>query len=551
MYLLGFGVLRSLNMPLLAKEHLPIPNTDLLSWSFDNIQHDEDQPIYIDAINPQNSISTRQARSLVRKLIAGLRKIGMKRGDCACINSFNDIHYPLVFLSLVGAGGVFSGVNPGYTPHELSHTLKIAKVKFVFVLPSLLDQTLKATDQVGIPRERVIIFNPNGDEAPKGFLQWKDLLAHGEEDWIRFDDLETAKFTPAARLFSSGTTGLPKAADLSHRNLVAQHTLVFEANPRPWERRMLLALPMFHAATAPSAFCSFIRAGARAYVLPRFEPERWFWAHEEYQITDLLVVPPIAILAINSPLNKKYSLRSVKVATCGAAPLDKAPQARLQKLIGETVPFTQVWGMTETSCIATRFPWPEKDTTGSVGRPMPGLDLKLVSEDGKDVSGPDVRGELCIRGPTVINGYFENPEAKARDWDDEGYFHTGDIAFMDGKTGLFYIVDRKKELIKVRAFQVAPPELEGTLLDHPDIVDAAVIGVPDPNNSEGSELPRAYLVRRDGSNSKPSEQDVNGWMKERLASYKQLVGGIVFVSEIPKVSLLSFVESLRCVLTMQ
>lgn len=431
-------------MPFLAKEHYPIPTTDILTWSFDSITYDEDKPIYVEALKPENSISARQARSMIRKLIAGLRSIGLQQGDCACINSFNDIHYPILFLGLVGAGGVFSGVNPAYTPTELAHTLKIAKVKFMFALPNLLEATLKATDQVGIPRERVIIFNPNGEEAPKGFLQWKDLLARGEDDWIRFDDLKTAKFTPAARLFSSGTTGLPKAADLSHYNLVAQHTLVFESSPRPWDRRGLLALPMFHAATAPSAFCTYIRAGAQGFVLPRFEPERWFWAHQEYEITDLAVVPPIAIFAINSPLNQKYSLKSVKAATCGAAPLDKLPQSRLQKLIGEDVPFTQVWGMTETSCIATRFPWPEKDTTGSVGRAMPGLDLKLVDDDGKDVSGPDARGELCIRGPTVINGYFENPEANARDWDSDGYFHTGDIAFMDGKTELLYIVDRKK-----------------------------------------------------------------------------------------------------------
>ena len=337
-------------MPFLAKVHASIPNTDILSWSFDQITYDQDQPIYIDALNPRNAISARQARTMVRKIIAGLRALGLQKGDCACINSFNDIHYPMFFLGLVGAGGIFSGVNPGYTPHELAHTLKIAKVKFMLVMPSLLEATLKATDQVGIPREKVIIFNPNGEEAPKGFLQWQDLLSHGEQDWIRFDDLQTAKFTPAARLFSSGTTGLPKAADLSHRNLIAQHTLVFETNPRPWQRSVLLALPMFHAATAPSAFCSYIRPGDKGYVLPRFEPERWFWAHEEYQITDLTVVPPIAILAINSPLSKKYSLKSIKVANCGAAPLDKLPQSRLQKLIGEDVPFTQVWGMVSGRC---------------------------------------------------------------------------------------------------------------------------------------------------------------------------------------------------------
>lgn len=201
---------------------------------------------------------------------------------------------------------------------------------------------------------------------------------------------------------------------------------------------------MFHAATAPSVFCSYLRPGAKGYVLARFEPEPWFWAHQEYQITELLLVPPIAIFAINSPLNQKYSLKSVREAYCGAAPLDKLPQSRVQKLLADGVPFTQVWGMTETSCIATNFAWPESDTTGSVGRALPCIDLKLVDDDGKDISGPDGVGELCVRGPTVVNGYFENPEANERDWDDDGYFRTGDVARMDGKTGLLYIVDRKK-----------------------------------------------------------------------------------------------------------
>ena len=201
---------------------------------------------------------------------------------------------------------------------------------------------------------------------------------------------------------------------------------------------------MFHAATSPVAFTSCLRAGAKGIVFARFDPEEWFWAHHEYQVTDLTAVPPIVVMAINSPLNRKYSLKSVKVAGVGAAPLDKFAQARMQKLLGEDAPFTQVWGMTETSCIATRITWPEKDTTGSVGRPLPNLDLKLVDDAGIDISAYDVRGELCVRGPTVVRGYFENPEANERDWDEDAFFHTGDIAYIDGKTDLWYIVDRKK-----------------------------------------------------------------------------------------------------------
>ena len=149
-------------------------------------------------------------------------------------------------------------------------------------------------------------------------------------------------------------------------------------------------------------------------------------------------------MAINHPLNKNYSLKSIKIGASGVAPLDKLPQARLQALLSKEATFGQVWGMTETSCIATRFPYPEHDITGSVGRPLPNLDLKLVDDNGKDISGYNVRGELCVRGPTVVRGYFENPEANARDWDEDNFFHTGDIAYIEEGTDRWYIVDRKK-----------------------------------------------------------------------------------------------------------
>ncbi|KJY00047.1 AMP-binding enzyme like protein [Zymoseptoria brevis] len=519
-------------MPFLAKEHFPLSNKDILSWTFDNLNYDWDSPIYIDALNPSRSISARQARTMARQLAAGLKKIGLRKGDCVSIHSANDIYYPIFFLGVIAAGGVYAGTNPGYTIHELEHTTRIAKVKFIFSQPELMDNIVKAADANGIKKENLVVFNPHGEKAPPGFLQWKDLLQHGEVDWERFDDYETAYQTGAARLYSSGTTGLPKAAELSHLNLTAQHMLVYEHNPKPYEVRRLCALPMFHAATAPNIFCTPLRNGERCYVLPKFDLEKWFWAHGEYQITDFGAVPPIVIMAINSSLKDKYSFKSVRAGQIGAAPLDKGPQARMQALLGKEAPFTQVWGMTETSCIATRHKYPSHDTTGSVGVPLANLDLKLVDDDGKDISDYGVRGELCVRGPTVIKGYYDNPEANARDWDEDNFFHTGDIGWVDPDTKLYYIVDRKKELIKVRGFQVAPPELEGVLLSDPEIVDAAVIGVPDPVR-EGGELPRAYVVRRT-KDGKPSKEEVDKMIQEKLTSYKKLAGGIVFVEMVPK-----------------
>lgn len=344
---------------------------------------------------------------------------------------------------MIAAGGVFAGTNPAYTPHELAHALRVSKAKFVLVQPDLIEPVLKANKEVGLSNDKVVVFNPQGQKAPQGFKQWSGLLSHGEEDWVRFDDLETTGKSIAALLFSSGTTGLPKAAMLSHYNFIAQSTLIYEAPLRPWKARRCFALPMFHAATAPVCHTTPLRMGEKGYVLERFDLEKWFWTHQEYEITDVACVPPIVIMAINSPLKDKYSLKSARIGSVGAAPLDKQPQSRFMELLGGA-PMTQVWGMTETSCIATRFRYPGYDQTGSVGYAVPNLDLKLVDDDGKDISDFNVRGELCARGPTVIRGYFENPEANARDFDSEGFFHTGDIAYIDKMSELWYIVDRKK-----------------------------------------------------------------------------------------------------------
>lgn len=190
-----------------------------------------------------------------------------------------------------------------------------------------------------------------------------------------------------------------------------------------------------------------LRIGATAYVMRRFDVDAYMRNIERFRITELLCVPPIAVAVIMSPLAKKYDFTSVRAAACGAAPLGRETQARMQALFAKDAPFTQVWGMTETSCIAAMFAYPEADETGSIGRFVGNLDVKLVDDEGRDISAPDTRGELCIRGPTVTRGYFENEEANGRDFDGEGYFHTGDVVYVDGRTGLWYIVDRKKVCI--------------------------------------------------------------------------------------------------------
>lgn len=515
-------------------ERVLLPTKDLLSYIFDDPPYDQDKPIYIDTHNPSRTISCNEARKLIRRLIAGLRASGLRKGDCVLIHSFNDINYSILVLAIIGAGGIFTGSNPAYTSHELAHHIKSSESKFLITEPEILDPLTFAAAEVGIPDHHVWIFDNLGQPIPTKRQSWKELLSFGEEDWVRFDDLQTAKSTTAARLFSSGTTGLPKAVTITHHNLIAQHELVLGVNSRPYPISRIIAVPVFHASAAPVTHISTLKAGNVAYMMRRFDLEGYLSTVERFDVTDLAMVPPIVIAILMSPLSQKRPfLRKVRLAACGAAPLDKDVQARFRSLMGDDSPFTQVWGMTETSCIATMFPFPEHDDTGSVGRLIPNLEAKLIDESGQNISAYNVRGELCVRGPTVTPGYYKNQEANAQSFDNEGWFKTGDIAYCDRETRKWYIVDRRKELIKVRGFQVAPPELEAVLLSHPQVIDAAVIGITIPGAT--TEFPRAYVVRRQTTDGeKVTEEELRKYVLDRLARYKELTGGVKFVGSIAR-----------------
>lgn len=426
---------------------------------------------------------------------------------------------------------MFVGTNPGYTAFEIQHALKLSNAKLIIAEEELVDTLIKAGREVGISSSQVLLF---ADQDKSPLRSWRSLLEHGEQDWVSFDDEEISKSTTAFLMFSSGTTGLPKAAQVTHHNLISQHTALFEnpRHPAEFEDRRVYPMPAFHIAVAGVLHFTPMRLGYASFIMRRFDLESWLVNIEKFGVTLLGLAPPLVVatnaLGRQKPDFVRHCLRNVKQGVCGAAPLDRTTQVEFQKFLPDDCACTQGWGMTEASGVGSFFYYPEQDETGSVGRWIPNLDIKLVDDDGLEVGPYDARGELCIRGPTVIKGYLNNPEANKRDWDDDGFFHTGDILYGEEKSGRFFVVDRKKELIKVRAFQVAPSEIEGVLLLHSEIVDAAVIGVPDGNG----ELPKAFVVRNAGSNI--AEQDVKAWVASRLSKYKQLDGGVEFLDAIPK-----------------
>jgi acyl-CoA synthetase (AMP-forming)/AMP-acid ligase II len=233
---------------------------------------------------------------------------------------------------------------------------------------------------------------------------------------------------------------------MTHHNFIAQHTLVMEYKPRPYPIRRLICNPMFHVSQVPRCHTSPLRGGYKTIIMRRFELNTWLTNIKRFQISECNMVPMMVvnILTSGNELVKPDTFASIRNTWSGAAPLDSALQARFKRLLGEDVPFNQVWGMSETSCISTMLYYPESDSTGCVGRMIPNHDVKLVDDDGKDVTAFDVRGELCVRGPCIVPRYYKNEKATNESWDEDGYFHTGDIAYCAQQNQCWYIVDRKK-----------------------------------------------------------------------------------------------------------
>jgi acyl-CoA synthetase (AMP-forming)/AMP-acid ligase II len=272
--------------------------------------------------------------------------------------------------------------------------------------------------------------------------------------------------------------------------------------------------------------------------MPSFDFPKMLAHIQRFRITTLPVVPPIVVMLAKHPATKEYDLSSIESIGSGAAPLTREVCEEAERLFPpeKELVVRQGWGMTEVTC--TSMSWDPTSPirgSGGVGEVYPNCKAKLVALDGKTpVETAGVTGELWVTGPTLMRRYWQKPEATAEtivvDGEGTRWLRTGDIAFVEEYKpgGIFHVVDRVKELIKVKGNQVAPAELEGILLENPDVADAAVVGV----TIKGEEMPRAYVVR--SVNSKASEEDVARWMEGKVSRYKQLKGGVVFVDAVPK-----------------
>ncbi|GAB7351065.1 hypothetical protein MBLNU459_g1543t2 [Dothideomycetes sp. NU459] len=314
----------------------------------------------------------------------------------------------------------------------------------------------------------------------------------------------------------------------SHLSWVVENQAIEERAKKSYTVRRLLTAPFFHAFAAPLALVSALRSGHTTYVLHRYNQDDFLSAIKNLKITETAMPPPLIVRFLALPAEPLKMLSSVQLVWSGGAPLAKEIQNEALRMFAPKARICQVYGMTEGGWMTT-FLYPESDREGSVGRLIGSYEAKIVDDDGQQIE--DAPGEILIRGPINMREYLNN-EAATRDvFDSNQWLRTGDVGYFD-MDGKLYVSDRKKELIKVRGWQVAPGELEGCLLKHEDIVDAAVIGIPRP--LEASEVPRAYLVRKEGSTV--SAKEIVQFLLQYLSKYKVGECEVQFCDSIPKSS---------------
>ncbi|KAL1958545.1 hypothetical protein VTO42DRAFT_4142 [Malbranchea cinnamomea] len=528
---------------------IDIPSCNVLHFLFPpgSPVCDATKPIWIDAQNPSVYLSTSAALSWVRRLSQALETLRDKRtgeqavkpGEVVLIFTPNHVFVPVAYLGIVGAARIFSGINPAYNVNEVVYQMQNTEAKVVLVHPSLLDTALAAAKQAGLPIDRIYQFSDSENPTRNGVPDWRALLPSPEEalnyQWPELKGDEAGK-TVATINYSSGTTGLPKGVCVSHRNLIAnilqtsfiRQALVQYGPEGPPEPRWIGFLPLYHAYGQMYTILIAARLQVPVYVMKKFVFEDYLRVIQTYKITYLHVAPPVMVMLSKRPEVAKYDLSSVVEIGCGAAPLSRELQNEVSRKFRVNV--KQGWGMTEVTTGAMHVPAGVPDESGSVGVLDPNCECKLLDENGIEVQDGEP-GEIYIRAPNVAMKYWKNEEATRETMLPDGWLRTGDIAISRGDW--FWIVDRKKELIKVNGLQVAPAELEAALLENPDVADAAVVGV----TVNDEEFPRAYVVLKDAAKKRsppPTPESIQEWIKPRVAKHKWLTGGVVFVDEVPK-----------------
>ncbi|KAJ8323780.1 hypothetical protein QVD99_007061 [Batrachochytrium dendrobatidis] len=501
-----------------------IPEVDIPQFIFTSNRFvaNLDAPALIDAVTGR-SVSFNSLRETSYKFARGLvGTLGIGKGDVIAVMSSNNLDYSSVLFGSLLAGACVTTINPSYVSEEVLFQLQDSKAS-VFIM----DETcLKSSKDAlsGISPDRMFVLS---DNTVEGVSSFRCLLSDTEVALPSFT-AEELSCSPAYLAYSSGTTGQSKGVILTHRNIIANvlqihETLVVARTGA--DEVWLGLLPFFHVYALTTSLHSAVYEGIPIIVMASFDFALLLKTIQTYKVSTVHIVPPIALALAYHPAVDMFDLSSVKYITSAASPLSKdIIEALINRLHTYVI---QGYGLTETSP-AISLGTASMTIRDSHGYFLSNIEARVIdTETGKEL-GVGEQGELCVRGPNVMKGYFNNHEATAASIDSDGYFHTGDVAIVH-ESGEFTVMNRIKELIKYMGIQVAPAELEEKLLQYPKIADAAVIGRPDELSGE---VPVAYVVLKPGVTC--TEDEIKSFIAKNVASHKLLRGGVVFIEKIPR-----------------
>lgn len=479
-----------------------------------------DLPALVDGTDG-TTLTYEQVDRFHRRIAAALAEAGVRKGDVLALHSPNTVAFPTAFYAATRAGATVTTVHPLATAEEFAKQLGDSAARWIITVSPLLETARRAAELAGGVEEIFVC------DSASGHRSLIDMLACSAPDpQIAIDPVEDVAALP----YSSGTTGVPKGVMLTHRQIatnLAQLEPAITAGPGD---RILAVLPFFHIYGLTALMNAPLRRGATVVVLPRFDLQTFLAAIQNHRITGLYVAPPIVLALAKHPAVAQYDLSSLRYVISAAAPLDAGLAAACSARLN-LPPVGQAYGMTELSPGTHVVPLDamREAPAGTVGKLIAGTEMRIVSLDDPDKDlGVGETGEILIRGPQIMKGYLGRPDATAAMIDGDGWLHTGDIGRVDGG-GWLFVVDRVKELIKYKGFQVAPAELEALLLTHPGIADAAVIG---EYNDDGNEVPHAYVVRQPTAPDF-AEGEVAMYVAERVAPYKR-VRLVTFIDTVPR-----------------
>ena len=500
---------------IIHKSPLPqvdIPNISITEFILREADRVPDREALVDGPTGR-SYTYGQLKGMIHAFAGGLTARGLTKGDTIALMAPNIPEFAIVFHGAAVAGVAVSTINPTYTADEVRFQLNDSKSKLLVTIGLFYDTAKAAVEGTDVT-DIVIMGDPI-----EGTVAFTSLFGQPMAQ-VDLDPATQVVVLP----YSSGTTGLPKGVMLTHRNLVANLMQCEDALEVSDGEVVLAVLPFFHIYGMQVLMNEFLSRGSTIVTLPRFDLEQALGIIQDRKITRFFAVPPIVLALAKHPLVDQYDLSSLKQVFSGAAPLSAELGEEAAKRIDCDV--VQGFGMTELSPVSHITPV-GRAKPGTVGVTAPNTETRIVDPETGEDQGVGGVGELWVRGPQVMLGYLNNPEATAITIDPDGWLKTGDMAMIDDE-GFVTIVDRLKELIKYKGFQVAPAELEAFLLTHPAIADAAVIGVPDV---EAGEIPRAFVVVKPGQ--QVTAEEITQFMEGHVATYK-VIHDIVFIDEVPK-----------------